>query len=73
MNDSTEVPTAAPTAGVMAEESLVLGPGARASAANAMVADAAATRTAQAIFFISIANEKMDLEQVGDEREMLLC
>ena len=45
-------PSAAPTAGAAAEEPLV-GAGAGASAASATVAEAA-TRTAQAIFFISI-------------------
>ena len=45
----------APTAGVTAKDALA-GPGAGASAARAPVAEAAATRTAQATFLISIAS-----------------
>ena len=53
---------AAPTAGVAAKDELV-GEGAGASAARAPAAEAATTRTAQAIFLISIA---------GGEKERLI-
>ncbi|CAD5169109.1 unnamed protein product, partial [Musa acuminata subsp. malaccensis] len=58
---------ATPTAGAAAKEAALAGPGAGPSAARAVVAVAAATRTAQAIFLISIANGRVGGARVGTE------
>lgn len=68
MNDTTEAPTIDPTSGKLEEAPLVAvgagpGTGAATSAMTAVI-EAAAMRTAQAAFFISIVYELL-----FDERE----